>query len=452
MASGTATPDSFINKNAPKGQTEAMVDDNARDMQRVLDLIPHQRDQIKDLTDQVEKLTRDAAKAKQDNERVVADWERKLLDAKSAADHQATALQKELSQTKESEDALKKQVEKATSDNKALTAEVDEKDRAAQHTQDKLNAFMGIMIAQRLFQGGGGGGSYKVDDLDVVSKTMESTKLFEMQAAVKELKLVKGVLKEAAFVQGETDELPSSKLVDLKTVIIEHRDAVAAGDALHVDSQIIGQGSMLKALCVLAKEKFEKDEALERALLAKTELGGFKEQASEYHRKIEVLTAEANVAAERLRVLELEKHAAEELAKVEKLECETIKKQMGEVELELKEIQKSSKFMDRELLKYIQMSKEIEQYTAKATGGGAGGGGGSASLPDLGASHGGSPTPPPAGPPKPLFPAVGQPIGPAVDVAGGERHTAKARPAGKPASAKKGGKISLSQLNQVAAA
>lgn len=75
---------------------------------------------------------------------------------------QATALQKELSQTKESEDALKKQVEKATSDNKALTAEVDEKDRAAQHTQDKLNAFMGIMIAQRMFQGGGGGGSYKV--------------------------------------------------------------------------------------------------------------------------------------------------------------------------------------------------------------------------------------------------------------------------------------------------
>lgn len=39
-----------------------------------------------------------------------------------------------------------------------------------------------------------------------------------------------------------------------------------------------------------------------------------------YHRKIEVLTAEANVAAERLRVVELEKHAAEELAKVEKLE------------------------------------------------------------------------------------------------------------------------------------
>jgi hypothetical protein len=33
-----------------------------------------------------------------------------------------------------------------------------------------------------------------------------------------------------------------------------------------------------------------------------------------------VLTAEANVAAERLRVVELEKHAAEELAKVEKLE------------------------------------------------------------------------------------------------------------------------------------
>ena len=65
-----------------------MVDDVARDMQRVLDLIPHQRDQIKDLTDQVEKLTRDSAKAKQDNERVVADWERKLLDAKSAADHQ----------------------------------------------------------------------------------------------------------------------------------------------------------------------------------------------------------------------------------------------------------------------------------------------------------------------------------------------------------------------------
>jgi hypothetical protein len=72
-----------------------------------------------------------------------------------------------------------------------------------------------------------------------------------------------------------------AQLVDLKTIIIEHRDAVAAGDALHVDSQIIGQGSMLKALCVLAKEKFEKDEALERALLAKTELGGFKEQASE---------------------------------------------------------------------------------------------------------------------------------------------------------------------------
>ena len=52
----------------------------------------------------------------------------------------------------------------------------------------------------------------EVDDLDAVATAMESTKLFEMQAAAKELQRVKGALREAAFVESETDELPCSKV------------------------------------------------------------------------------------------------------------------------------------------------------------------------------------------------------------------------------------------------
>lgn len=66
-----------------------MVGGVARDMSRVLDLIPHQREQIKELTDENAKLSRDAAKQKHETERVVAEWERKLRDATSTADHQA---------------------------------------------------------------------------------------------------------------------------------------------------------------------------------------------------------------------------------------------------------------------------------------------------------------------------------------------------------------------------
>ena len=126
--------------------------------------------------------------------------------------------------------------------------------------------------------------------------------------------------------------------------------------------------------------------------------------------------------------------------------------------------------MDRELLKYTQMTRDVAQYattttrtaTAGAAAATAGDGGslcGSASLPQLGASgattasFGSSGGAPPA---RPLLfhdTAVGH-DGPAagLDLASGERRTAKsARPAVKPMSAKKGGKISLSQLSKAAA-
>ena len=49
------------------------------------------------------------------------------------------------------------QLDQARAENGAQRAELDARDRAAQHAQDKLGAFLGVMVAQRLFAGGGGG-------------------------------------------------------------------------------------------------------------------------------------------------------------------------------------------------------------------------------------------------------------------------------------------------------